>query len=69
MHELMGGLVTVVVFFVCLGITLYVLSLATRLVKAVERIASASEHSAAYAYANMSNRDGSTDVGPATPPT
>jgi len=60
MHELIGGLATMVVFFVSLGITVYLLTLAIRLVKAAERIASAVEHSAAYAYANMSNRDDST---------
>ncbi len=66
MSELIGGLARMVVFFVSLGITVYLLTLAIRLVKAVERIASAVEHSAAYAYANMSNRDESADAGAAT---
>lgn len=66
MGELIGGLATMALFFVSLGITVYLLTLATRLVKAAERIASAAEHSAAYAYANISNRGGSADAGAVT---
>lgn len=61
MNNLIGGLTTMVVFLVSAGVAVYLLTLAMRLVKAAERIATAVEHNTAYVYANLSQRLGSTD--------
>jgi hypothetical protein len=62
MGELIRGLAAMVMLTASAGITVYLLILASRLVRAVERIASAAEHSTAYTYASISKQTRGTDA-------